>query len=200
MIRAEVSILVLAAGASRRMGGRDKLLELVDGIPLLRAQALKALAVSGSVHVALPVGHGPRKAVLKGLAVKAVQIMDHAKGMGVTLCEAVTALPAERPIMVLLGDVPEITARDLRSVATAVEAEPDADVWRAVTETGVPGNPVVFTPALRPKLLGLTGDDGARGVVASAGRVVDVPLPGSRARLDLDTQAAWADWRAVTGR
>ena len=31
-----IPILILAAGASRRMRGQDKLLQVVDGMPLLR--------------------------------------------------------------------------------------------------------------------------------------------------------------------
>ena len=36
------AILLPAAGASRRMRGRDKLLEGVDGVALLRRSALRA--------------------------------------------------------------------------------------------------------------------------------------------------------------
>ena len=36
-------ILILAAGQSRRMRGRDKLMEVVEGQPLIRRQAEMAL-------------------------------------------------------------------------------------------------------------------------------------------------------------
>ena len=49
-----IPILIPAAGASSRMHGTDKLLEPVDGMPLLRAQIAKARSVSGQVMVALP--------------------------------------------------------------------------------------------------------------------------------------------------
>ncbi|NBR54129.1 MAG: nucleotidyltransferase family protein, partial [Rhodobacteraceae bacterium] len=38
-------ILILAAGKSSRMRGRDKHLEEIDGVPLLRRLALAALAL-----------------------------------------------------------------------------------------------------------------------------------------------------------
>ncbi len=61
-------ILILAAGQSSRMRGRDKLLEPVDGVALLAAQADKSLAVTRDVFVALPAPGHPRLAALAGLA------------------------------------------------------------------------------------------------------------------------------------
>ena len=47
-------ILILAAGQSSRMRGRDKLLEPVDGVPKLRRLAIECLSQSDAVFVALP--------------------------------------------------------------------------------------------------------------------------------------------------
>ena len=53
--RPRVAAIVLAAGAARRMRGRDKLLEPVDGRPALRAVAEAALASrADEVVVVLP--------------------------------------------------------------------------------------------------------------------------------------------------
>ena len=48
-------ILIPAAGRSSRMRGRDKLLEQVGGIPLLRLRVEAALATGHQVLVTLPV-------------------------------------------------------------------------------------------------------------------------------------------------
>ena len=70
MEQIDLPIIILAAGASSRMRGRDKLLELVEGDPLLRRQAQMVRDVtSGPVIVALPPMPHPRYAVLKGLDV-----------------------------------------------------------------------------------------------------------------------------------
>ena len=55
-----IPILILAAGQSTRMRGRDKLLEPVDGMPLLRQRVLTALAVSRQVSITLPDRDHPR--------------------------------------------------------------------------------------------------------------------------------------------
>ena len=48
-----IATLLLAAGQSSRMGGRDKLLETVDGVPLLALLTARALRV-GPTFVTLP--------------------------------------------------------------------------------------------------------------------------------------------------
>ena len=60
-----IPILILAAGQSARMRGRDKLAEPVGGVPLLRRQAAMAAEV-GDVCVALPRADHPRAALLDG--------------------------------------------------------------------------------------------------------------------------------------
>ncbi|WP_412506377.1 NTP transferase domain-containing protein, partial [Roseovarius sp. SYSU LYC5161] len=59
---ADLVILLPAAGASARMEGPDKLLEPVDGMPLLRRQVLMALATGAPVLVTLPPGAAKRRA------------------------------------------------------------------------------------------------------------------------------------------
>lgn len=181
------------------MRGQDKLLQDVDGEPLLRRQARIARSVTtGPVLVALPVAPHPRHATLKGLDVTAVPVAGAAEGMNASLRTAFAAVPvgAERALL-LLADLPELTADDLRKVAQASDSDEDHLVWRGATEAGEPGHPIVFAARLFPEFANLAGDGGGREVVASAGdRVRLVPLPGRRARLDLDTPEDWAAWRA----
>lgn len=192
-------IIILAAGGSTRMQGRDKLLETVDGAPLLRQQAQKALALGrGPVIVTLPPTPHPRYAALTGLDVRPLPVADAAEGMNASLRTAIDALPYEaRSAMVLLGDLPDLTINDLAQVADAVDLDGPNLIWRGATQAGAPGHPIVFRSDLFPALAQLTGDSGGREVVGQAiDHVVLIPLPGNRARLDLDTPQAWADWRA----
>ncbi|MFU8836625.1 MAG: NTP transferase domain-containing protein, partial [Roseovarius sp.] len=112
-------ILILAAGQSARMRGRDKLLEPVDGLPLLSAQARKSLAVTRDVFVALPAPGHLRLAALAGLAVTPLFIPDAASGMAASLRGGVAMLPAFERVLILLADLPEITTEDLRTVILA---------------------------------------------------------------------------------
>jgi CTP:molybdopterin cytidylyltransferase MocA len=198
----QMPIIVLAAGLSRRMGDADKLLEDVDGVPLIRQQALKArAATTGSVIVTLPPGPHPRYAALAELEVLCLPIPDAEEGMNASLRRAVRALPSETRIaMILLGDLPDLTKEDLIRVGMAAECYPDCLVWRGATSDGAAGHPIVFHQRLFEDIAALRGDSGGKGVVARAGdRVRLVPLEGNRARADLDTPEAWAAWRAARG-
>ncbi|WPZ20639.1 nucleotidyltransferase family protein [Sulfitobacter faviae] len=197
MTIAPLPVILLAAGASTRMRGRDKLMEDIGGEPLLRRQARLARGI-GPVTVALPPPPHPRYTALSGLDITPLPIPDAAEGMGASLRRAFAALPLDTPAaMVLLADMPALEARDLARLAAAVDLTGETLIWRATTEDGKPGHPIIFAAALFDQLKQLRGDDGGRAVVrAAADRMQLVPLPGQRARRDLDTPEDWAAWRA----
>lgn len=192
------AIVILAAGRSARMLGRDKLMEQVDGMALLRRQCLRALETGCAVTVALPPAPHPRYGALVDLDVRAVPVPDADEGMNASLRAGLAALPAAvQSVMILLADMPDLTTDDLNSVLQAVDPDTDMRVWRAATSAGAMGHPVVFHRALFPALMALQGDGGASAVAqAHRAQTVTVPLPADHARTDLDTPEAWAAWRA----
>jgi len=191
-------IILLAAGASSRMGGRDKLLEPIHGEPLLARMARMACTVSDCVIVALPPPPHPRYGALRESGAHPISVPDAAEGMNASLRAALAALPGDAPaFLLLLADLPDIRAEDITAVLIARENHPEALIWRAATENGKPGHPIIFSAALFPQIAVLQGDDGAKSVVKAArGRIHLIPLPGERARLDLDTPEDWSAWRA----
>lgn len=197
MDRFDFPVILLAAGASRRMRGRDKLLEDVDGMPLLRAQALKAgAATDAGVYVTLPARAHARYETLAGLDVTAVPVPDAMDGLSASLRRGLGALPKDvSRVMVVLADLPDITVEDMKTVAQAIERKDNVQVWRGATRRGEPGHPIVFDRGLFEGLKRLTGDGGAKEMLAGR-EVCLVPLPRDHARADLDTPEDWAAWRA----
>ncbi len=196
----DMPIIVLAAGRSTRMRGVDKLMQAVDGMPLIRRQVKLARGVTaGPVIVALPPPPHPRYQALDGIGAHCLTVADAAEGMNASLRAGFAALPAGTgAAMVLLGDLPALTANDLKNVIQSVDLKTENLIWRGATQAGEPGHPVIFSAALFGRIAQLTGDSGGREIVAAArGRVALVRLPGSRARLDLDTPRDWAGWRAA---
>lgn len=198
--RAErVDLILLAAGAARRMAGRDKLLEPVDGQPLLATLADRALASRArDVLVVLPSESPARRAALSGRPVRIVTARDHAEGMGASLRAGMAALtPDAAAVVVMLGDMPEVTTGGIDALIAAYAAGGTAGaILRAVDPRGVPGHPVLFDRDHFAALALSAGDAGARALIRSeADRVVGVPLPG--AAVDLDTPEDWVAWRAA---
>lgn len=197
----EIPILIPAAGASRRMRGADKLLESVNGVALLRHQALTALDVGVPVLVTLPNDSPARHQCLRGLPVQIVTVPDPTEGMAASIRAGIGALPdAARAVMILLADLPDITAADLTAMLAAFRNDPTAPILRACSADSTPGHPVIFPRRHFSGLAALTGDAGARDLLAHAPNLRAFPLPGTHATTDLDTPEAWAAWhdRRVT--
>lgn len=176
------------------MRGADKLLEPVHGVPLIARTVGAALATGLPVIVALRPDRPARAEAIAGLDVHRVMVTDAAEGMGASLRRAAAAAPEGVGLVVILADMPEITAEDLTALVTAFETAGGGTVVRAASEDGRPGQPVIFPARLRPALLALQGDTGGRDILKAETPVL-VPLPGRRALVDLDTPEDFAAWR-----
>jgi molybdenum cofactor cytidylyltransferase len=189
----QTTILLLAAGHSSRMRGRDKLLEDIDGQPLLRLMAARALKAGAPLRVVLGPDQPERRAALAGLALQIIETTD-SDGMAASIRAGVAGLRG--PVLIVLADMPEIMARDLYLMVTLQDQDPRM-ILRAAAADGRPGHPVLFPADLLPDLAKLSGDEGARAILTrEAARVALLPLEGTRALVDLDTPEAWDHWRA----
>lgn len=199
-MRPTVHILVLAAGASSRMRGRDKLLQSVKGRPILRVVAETALATGAPVLVTLPPAAEARRAAVTGLPVRVVDVPDAAQGMSRSIIRGLAAIPDPGPedgVMILPADMPGFSGKALADLISRYRAEPEL-IWRGGTTDGRPGHPAIIPYDLWPDLAAISGDEGGRSVLKRhADRLRQVPLPGEMAVLDLDTPE---DWAAYNGR
>ena len=201
-MRPAVHILVLAAGASSRMRGRDKPRQSIRGKPLLRLVTDVALATGAPVVVTLPPVSEARRKVLGESSASIVDVPDAALGMSRSIGRAITAISAgaagpEDGIMILPADMPGFSTKALADLISRFRSEPEL-IWRGGTTDGTPGHPAIFPRDLWGELQTVTGDEGGRSVLARhKDRVRQVPLPGRMAVLDLDTPE---DWAAFQGR
>ena len=187
-----IATIVLAAGASTRMGRQKLTLPMPDGRPLVRV-AVEQVLTAGLDETVVVLGAAAEavSAALVSLPIRTVVNLRHAEGQSTSLGAGLDALrPGTAAVVVALGDQPL----------------PDPDVVRrlvaAFRETGRPiavpvyrdgrGNPVLFAAALFGELRAVTGDQGGRGVIGrDPARVtevaVDAPMP-----TDVDTPADYA--------
>lgn len=185
-----IPTLILAAGKSSRMGGRDKLLEQVDGLPLLTRQAERALD-AGPVIVTLPSADHPRAAVVP----TGVTTVVVAGQMSDSIRAGIAAVPDDASgVVILPADMPDITAADIAAIKAA--ASGNIAIVRAATDDGEPGHPIYFARKTFPDFKGLIGDRGAFRICENwLDDTKLIPLNGQRARLDLDTPEEWDRYR-----
>jgi CTP:molybdopterin cytidylyltransferase MocA len=178
------------------MKGRDKLLEDIDGQPLLRLMAGRACKAGVPVRVVLGPDQTARQDVLADLTVEIVTATE-GDGMAASIRAGVAGLAG--PVLIALCDMPDITAQDFYLMVTLGARNPRA-ILQAATRDGHPGHPVWFPADLLPDLAKLRGDAGAKPILTrEAARLHLLPLADDRATVDLDTPEAWADWRAARG-
>lgn len=191
-----VCVLIPAAGAATRMRGADKLLEVVDGVPLLVRQVCIAQSAGLNVLVTLRADRPLRGAAIAGLDVDIQTIDAPDEGIAASIrAGAVWARARGAALMVLLADLPDITASDITTMAQAAHNH-DGQIVQATASDGTPGHPVVWPWSALPQLALVRGDSGGRHIIAQSGLPIHrVALPGRAAVTDLDTPEAWAVWR-----
>ncbi|NQD95804.1 nucleotidyltransferase family protein [Pseudomonas sp. CrR25] len=159
----QVVALILAAGRGRRFGSDKRYARLADGVGLLAATLATARRSFANVYVVLR-PEDDAEALGVGADVPLVRCAEADLGMGHSLAACVRAL-ADQPadaMAVLLGDMPWIADASLRRLASA--AEPARIVFPL--HGGERGHPVIFGRRYWPELLALTGDQGAKAVLA----------------------------------
>jgi molybdenum cofactor cytidylyltransferase len=178
-----VAAVVLAAGASTRMGTHKLLLSL-DGEPIVR-RTVRQVCEAGFDEVLVIVGYEYQNvlAALDGLPIRHAVNADYSTGMGSSFRTAIEQLTHTTAAMFALADQPFVTARDYRSLLDAYVAERPSIVSARYGDVTAP--PHLFTRALFPELAVL--EHGARPVLQRHTREMLV-LPFPRELLqDIDT-------------
>jgi molybdenum cofactor cytidylyltransferase len=185
--------LVLAAGASRRLGQPKQLLPFGAGTLLDHA-----LGVARRCHydqsLCVIGGGGPdvrERVDLSGFEV--IENTAFGEGCSSSIATALGAVdPRADALVLMLGDQPGVTPS---AVAALIAGRGEADLAACAYDDGR-GHPFLFARAAFADLADLHGDKGVWKLMdRAAGRVADVPVPGP-VPPDVDT---WADYESVLG-
>jgi molybdenum cofactor cytidylyltransferase len=184
-----VAAIVLAAGASTRLGS-PKQLAVLGGETLLE-RAVQAAAEAGCAPVVVVLGASAAE-ILAGCSLGEAMVVINAdwdEGMAASIGCGVAAVDGwVDGAVVMACDQPAVTAAHLRVLM-------DGDEVTASAYAGRRGVPAYFPAAVFEDLLELVGDVGARDLLRSA-RAVE--LPGGE--LDVDRVEDLAQVRAAFER
>ena len=189
MSAGRVGAVVLAAGASTRLGAPKQLL-VHEGEPLVRRAAAAARAAGADPVIVVLGAQAERvRPALDGLA--GVRVLVHegwADGLASSLAAGLRALldaASVDAVLITLADQPLVRAEDL--AALVAHLSPERTIV-AAEYADIVGVPIVVARAHVDALRTLTGDRGAGAWLrAQGGQVSRVPLPA--AALDVDTPA-----------
>ena len=183
-----VTGIVLAAGKGSRMGKTKQLLPF-RGKSVLECVVDNALA-SALHRVIVVLGHEANvlAPLLKGRDVTVVINPDFESGQSSSLKAGLQALTEEsEAALFLLGDQPLVTPETINLILAAYATAPSPIVMPVFE--GRRGNPVLFARETFPKIQGLSGDCGARGIFEQyTGRIVTVPVESPAILADIDTE------------
>jgi len=195
----KVTAIVLAAGRSSRMEGKNKLLEDFKGKPLVRhaveaaigTKASPVLVVTGNDAAAI-------EKALSGLDVRFVNNPDYAEGLSSSLKAGIRAVPeTSTGAIICLGDMPQVSSGLIDKLIASFAPERGAMIVAPV-RGGQRGNPVLWARRFFPELLALEGDMGARKLANFYDEgLFEVEVEGEAAFEDIDTPAALAAARVA---
>ncbi len=186
---AKVTGVLLAAGASTRMGARNKLLIPLEGSAMVRRSAEILLATLDDV-VAVTGFEADRIAgALGGTDLRVVFNPDHSRGLGTSVAAGVRAAGTAAAVVIALADMPFVQANTVRALVRAFREDPVP--VRVPVHEGRRGNPVLWPRAWFDVLTELDGDRGAREVmVGNPSSVLEVEVDDRGIHCDIDTPEA----------
>ena len=180
-----IAAVVLAAGFSTRMGRQKLLLPLGDK-PVVRWSVEAVLPHVQDVVVVTGRETAAVRDALAGLSVRFAENPAPESGQSSSIAVGVRALPSSiRAALIVLGDQPRTPA----SVVPALLAARDRTGKAVIVPVyrGVRGTPVLFGAEVFAELWALSGDAGARAVVAVRPERVEAVEVDSPMPVDVDT-------------
>lgn len=183
-----IAAVILAAGASTRMGTPKQLL-LYQGQSLLRRVTETAIAAHCSpIFVVLGAYSAQIRCELRDLPVQVVENLEWQRGMGSSIRHGIQALIETSPLVeaaiLLLCDQPFVSVPTIHQLESVYRSTNNPIIASSYQNTI--GVPALFHSTLFLELTGLTQAEGAKKVIQRhINSVVTVEFP--QGAIDLDT-------------
>ena len=184
------AVIVLAAGkGSRFLGGDHKLAQSLGALSVLATTLQNAIA--SHLQVVVVTTQGLADVARRSVAARDVIVLpevgapgQNGLGMGYSISAGVNARPDAAGWLILPGDMPQVQPVTLQAVARQLEHHAVA----YAQYKGRRGHPVGFSAELYSELSALSGDEGARRLVARY-PAFGVEVDDAGVLVDVDTVA-----------
>ena len=185
-----ISAIVLAAGLSARMEGKNKMLLPFDGKTVIEKVVANIIA-SGIGEVIVVTGRDALTVhdLLQYSPVKIIYNNDFADGMTTSIQQGIYAANGDG-YMICLGDMPFITSQEYRKLCTSFEEQRRTnEACISIAEyKNQKGNPVIFSSFYKKQILDHPNMDGCKEIVQdNKENVFVVEMASGNILKDIDT-------------
>lgn len=179
--------MILAAGASRRLG-RPKQLVKHRGVSLVRRLVIESLTANvGGITVVTGCEHQKTTSEIHDLKVDIFYNSDWNEGQGASIRHGIKHVFSMKPntsaVLLTVVDQPFVTAAHLKKLANAYSL--DKKMIVASAYSGTFGVPVLIDAFYFDRLMQLKGDRGAKNIFMDfREKIIEIPCP--EAAIDID--------------
>ena len=159
-----ISAILLTAGQSKRMDGENKLTKEIQGIPLIKL-SVKNILASSIDELIIVLGYQKEiieKLIDKNEKIKFVFNKDFENGMASSIKTGLDNLSEKtEAFFICLGDMPMVSY----DIYNQLIKSKDNKKIIVPTYKKQQGNPVLFDKSMKEKVMGITGDVGAKKIL-----------------------------------
>lgn len=187
--KTKIEILIMAAGASRRLGQPKQLLEY-KGETLIRKICHEALNANiGDVTVVTGHGHDNIEKEISDLKLNIFYNQEWEEGLGASIRNGLKHLLKNKPetnaILLTMADQPKVDTTHLKKLANAYDVTRSMIIASAYSNTF--GVPVLIDSFYFDMLKELKGDEGGKKILANYIKNI-VEIPFIEGKIDIDVK------------
>ena len=163
----KIKKILLAAGESKRFGDKNKLLEIINGRPIINHILDTLFEIFDPSELIVIVGHEHKiiKDLIFNKGIKILENIDYRKGIGTSIALAINNLNADIDgVMIIPADMPYINSKDLINLEKKFMELNCVKVVMPEHNYRI-GNPVILPRNYFKTLKSLKDDFGARSLI-----------------------------------
>ena len=183
-----ISAILLAAGQSKRMGGENKLTKEIQGTPVIK-HSVKNILASSIDELIVVLGYQKeviKKIIDKNEKVKFVFNKNFESGMASSIKTGLNHLSEKtEAFFICLGDMPMVNYDIYNQL---IKSKNNKEII-VPTHKGQQGNPVLFNKSMKEKIIGITGDVGAKKILElNKDKILNLEINDQSITKGFDTQ------------
>ena len=193
-----ISSILLAAGQSLRMKGKNKLTKEINGMPLIN-YAVKNILGSAVDELIIVLGHEKeiiKKIIEDNKKIKFVYNSDFASGIASSIKIGLESISKKsEAFFICLGDMPNVNQNIYNKLIKSRNNYNKKLSTKYKKEIFIPtfedryGNPVLFSKFMKEKIMQIKGDNGAKEIFQiNKDKILNIPFSQDGILLDFDTE------------